>query len=355
MLRSYLEAIVLHCLVKMNGERTIYSVFHILKGKKSSQPIQDSHLFGISHYFRTLPALTREQMHQMMLYFEMCRFIEIRDADKGTYTLTNKGQLTVQQYLLEKPLPIHLSGFQYHMIAGPFWRRFSLLFQVLSNAINGNQKYYTIQRNVTTQQWVKQFLSRSGNVRILSTHLFDELSAILEQLPDRQADIFVSKLSGYERIGLSNKQLAEAFETDEYEIYFSFLDTLHFVLTTAREQRDANKLLAYIGNDLFEQCHSPVTQSSLATLEYYTNGLDLEEIARVRNLKRSTIEDHFVEIAIHHPDFDISPFLNDELFAKIINIVSQVNTKQLKFIKESLQEEVSYFQIRLALAKGGMR
>ena len=50
---TFLQTIILFCLQKINGERTIYSIYHLLKGKKSSQTIQDTHLFHLQSLFQT--------------------------------------------------------------------------------------------------------------------------------------------------------------------------------------------------------------------------------------------------------------------------------------------------------------
>lgn len=353
MLRSYLEVIILDCVVKINGERTIYSIFHILKGKKSSQTIQDSHLFDLSHYFRVFPALNRDDFQQTFMHLQTYRYIDVIDFEKGHYRTTNITKKALEQKVNEQPLPVHLNGFRYHMIAKPFWERFSLLFQVLSNAVHRNSKYYSIQRDATIQQWVKQFVFRSGNIRLLSNHLHEELHAVLSTIPKKQADMFVLKLSGYERIGQSDRQIADLLGLDEVFVHISVLDVVHLLIETADKQHKEHKLLAYICSDLLAANSSPITQSSLATLAYYNKGMELDEIAAVRNLKRSTIEDHIVELAIHQVHFDITPFVSERLVKLILKIASEADTKQLKYIKESISEDVTYFQIRLALAKGG--
>ena len=61
---SYIESIILNCLKQLNGERTIYSIYHLLKGKKTSQTIQDAHLFEITHYFGVYQWFTREDLEE---------------------------------------------------------------------------------------------------------------------------------------------------------------------------------------------------------------------------------------------------------------------------------------------------
>jgi uncharacterized protein YpbB len=59
-----IENILLYCLKQLNGERTIYSIYHLLNGKKSSQTLQDAHLFSLKRYFGILESLTRESFDE---------------------------------------------------------------------------------------------------------------------------------------------------------------------------------------------------------------------------------------------------------------------------------------------------
>src|SRR3954469_3240333 len=62
----YIENIILYCLKQLKGERTIYSIYHLLNGKKSSQTIQDAHLFSIKKFFRIFESLTRESFEEII-------------------------------------------------------------------------------------------------------------------------------------------------------------------------------------------------------------------------------------------------------------------------------------------------
>ncbi|WP_407697167.1 helix-turn-helix domain-containing protein [Schinkia azotoformans] len=77
----------------------------------------------------------------------------------------------------------------------------------------------------------------------------------------------------------------------------------------------------------------------------------MTEIAIIRNLKESTIEDHIVEIASELKSFNIEPFVSNDLQGKIIESFQTLRTKRLKPIRSSLNDTVSYFQIRLVLGR----
>jgi len=58
----FFDAIVLDILSSMKGERSPSAVYHLLKGKRSSQTIQDAGLFAVSKYFGFCSTLSREQV-----------------------------------------------------------------------------------------------------------------------------------------------------------------------------------------------------------------------------------------------------------------------------------------------------
>ena len=51
-----------------------------------------------------------------------------------------------------------------------------------------------------------------------------------------------------------------------------------------------------------------LTDSSVKTKQLFDRGMSIDEIATARKLKRSTIEDHFVEMSINDPQFPLSQF-----------------------------------------------
>ena len=66
---TFLQMIILYCLHKLNGERTIYSIYHLLHGKKSSQTIQDAYLFHLTPFFHTYPTISWQEIESIITKF----------------------------------------------------------------------------------------------------------------------------------------------------------------------------------------------------------------------------------------------------------------------------------------------
>jgi len=352
MIPSYLESIILQCLLRINGERTVYSVYHLISGKKSSQTIQDGHLFGISKYYRTYTVISREEYDRIMLTFEEIGFIEIKQSN-GEYELRERAGEMLERYRKQFPAVQHVNGFQFHGVEKDFWKKFSLIFQVLSNNVHGNNKYFSVQRDRAVQQWVKSFLFQHKDWKSLSLLLYAEMNKLLSQLLDEHGKVFLLKLSGYHRVGYSNSQIASLLDLEETYVHYLFVDVLHFLLAHTAARPESFPILNAICNRMEERHQLPLTRSSLTTLSYLKRGYTIEEIAQARELKRNTIEDHLVELVFHGEDIDLSPIISNNQIEYILRIATNMQTRQLKVIKQALPDTVSYFLIRLALAKGG--
>ena len=352
MFHSYMDALAFHCLSRLKEERTVYSALHIISGKKTSQTIQDCHLFGLSVFFRTNPNLTREAFDASISRLADTGYIRIKDA-KGNYALNPSGAAALQDFSLSLGLPKHINGFLYQN-SFLTWQRFNLLFQVISNGVHQNKTYLPIQRDIAIQRWVKRFLyGRAKDFTGLAKDLHDELERIFAELPDLHVQVLMMRLSGFHRVGYSVEQISKKMGRDLWHIHYLFLDAFHYLLTRAQSSPEEFPLLSAVLKEEEKQQSTTLTRSSFATFQFIQKGYGIEEIMGIRKLKRNTIEDHLVEIALHVPDFDVAPYINDELLKDIHSLVGELDTKQLKVLKKHLPDNVAYFQIRLALAKGG--
>ncbi|EIJ78716.1 hypothetical protein PB1_14199 [Bacillus methanolicus PB1] len=349
MTATCLELIILYCLKKINGERTIYSIYHLLKGKKSSQTIQDTHLFQLYPFFQAFPSITRIEIEEMVRKFEKEGWIEKKNDQY--FFLTEKGRDMLDEELHRKPFPEFLNGWKYHNVTELFWERLSLFVQVCSNLINRKPDYVPVQKKKETLYWLKNFIAKQEKDRfLLAEQLYNELTAYFEAYHQIEPAILVIRFTGYNRIGLTEHQAAEKLGMEHTYYRVSFLNLLHYMIETITKSPARFPLL----HSLIQKAGKfiPLTNSAKKTYELLNTGMPLERIAQVRNLKRSTIEDHIVEIALNMKDFDISPYVDRSKQTNIIKAAEKVSSKQLKHIRTQAGN-ASYFEIRLVLAKYG--
>ncbi|AOC56318.1 MULTISPECIES: helix-turn-helix domain-containing protein [Bacillus] len=340
----YLDVMLMDSVYKLNGERSISAVYHLFKGKKSSQTIQDASLFELSRYFGCYPGFTRDQLNRSALKLEEKHYIRKNDE---TFSITEAGQRMLNQHFSEKPMPAYFHGAKYHDKAKMLWMRLSLLVQVLSHYMAGSHQYVPIQRDVSVQSWTKSFLKQHQQKSKLSEDLHHELEKLLVCLSDQEALIFVYSLTSNERIGRTYQQMAEWMKEDVWYVYLLFWNVLHYFIQSA-QKGEAPILQQLVGDLEFKRV---LTTSTHKTLELVQKGFDIEQIAHIRSLKKATIEDHIVELSIHEPSFSIDPYVSIEEQRAILTVARELQTNKMKLIKEKLEHPFTYFQIRLALTR----
>jgi uncharacterized protein YpbB len=349
---TYVEAVVLYCLKKIKGERTVFSIYHLLKGKRSSQTIQDAHLYSLTPLFYSYPIIDRGGFERLASKLHESQLIAELEPER--YVLTEEGHSRLSEFFKQKPFPASLNGWLYGSSVENLWKRISLLVQVLSHYIRAEQKYYPVQREREVQRWIKSFLSEpSAPLNDLNQLLFSELISLVKQetFPDNP-EILICRLTGGDYIGLTRGQAADKFNLNEDEYWFRFLNLLHYMVNEVNDHKSSYPLLYSMMSDLVPEIS--LTQSSEETYKLLKRGFNIKHIAEIRRLKESTIEDHIVEIALNDKGFSIEEFVPPEEISSIIRKAKEVNKRKLKPIKDSLPQ-LSYFQIRLTLARYGDR
>ncbi|WP_075982167.1 helix-turn-helix domain-containing protein [Bacillus massilinigeriensis] len=346
---NYCSVVILYCLEKINAERTVYSIFHLLKGKKSSQTIQDSHIFHLSKLFYLYPTLSRNMFDQAIHHLESDGYIE-KISDQ-IYKITGKGSARLDAFPSHNPLPKHVNGWQYHTISDVFWRRLSLLVQVSSNLNRNHVQYLPIQKDKEIQLWVKKFIhTKKVSKQSIASILYKELLSILDSEEEINPSTLVIRFSGFNNYGLTPEQAAEELHIEFYEYHVQFINVLHYMLESLLSDTKNYPFIQSIIDDY--SIKVPLTISTKKTFSLVQKGYTIDEIAHMRKLKSNTIEDHIVELVINVKDFDILPYVSKGRQEKILHAVQNASSKQLKQIRQLVQE-ASYFEIRLVMAKYG--
>jgi uncharacterized protein YpbB len=341
--------LLLFCLHRFNGERSLSAVYHLLSGKKSSQTLQDSKWFQLEPLFGVWKDIHLHEIEQAAC--ELMKQQWIIPVQERSYVLTTSGIEQLQNWLSSAPFLKHLNGWKYHSTETLFWYRLSLLVQTLSNVLH-HQRFEPIHRHEETFAWVKRYLfSQKRKVRDLANALYEEIRTLLTSLSEEEATIFTLRLTSFERIGWTNEQLSIFLQKDPFYIRLMFQHVLHYMMANVEADKQSFPILYELVGDVSPSV--PLTLSTQKTYEWLCKGKTLEEIARLRKLKRSTIEDHIVEIAANISEFSIEPFVDTETISKVTEVAKRLRTRQLKKIREAVGEDVSYFEIRLVLAKVG--
>ncbi|WP_422123438.1 helix-turn-helix domain-containing protein [Planococcus sp. X10-3] len=333
--------ILIIILKAVDGERTISSPYHLLKGKKSGQTIQDIGYYKLHPFFGLLPRL------------------EKRDYDKAVQTLFEEGLIVVDVEVVRvtekagtyNPAPNLLNGWKYRGKEQLFMARLSLAVQTFSHIHQNSRVFEPVVIADDIQRWVKSYLARIDFRQAESCQRFRQEiadSLALVKVDNQQKMIVMQRLSGHKLGGLTWEQISLASGQGIIDVQLQAIETLHGWMEAIESGNFP--MLKILLEGVIQQ--SSLTETAKRTEGYFRNGRTLEEIAALRGLKTSTIEDHFVELAMNDPGFDILAFMDNSLFSRIVSVSQENNTKRLRDIKEQVPE-ASYFQIRLALATKG--
>lgn len=341
----YFKAVLLHSHQKMQIERSLSATYYLLQGKPSIQTIQDGQIYGLNGYFGLYKRLKKERFFQIVESLIEDRLLE--KVQENNYRVTALGKKIIKKHLLR---PNYLQGSKYHQIDVLFFQRLLLFVQVFTNTKRNNMKFIPIVENREVELWLKNFYVKWKNKSdyILRT-LYDELLELLSPLENISAEVFVEQLTGFNHIGLTVEQLAHRYRLSVESILLLHINTIHYFLHSIEKDSAHYPLLRHLSKDLYEQ--DSLTKSTKITKNLIELGYTLEEIAAKRRLRLNTIYDHVVEIALIDRNFSISPFVSKEIEEEIVAAVNHLRTYKLKEIKQSVRDEISYFQIRLVLAK----
>ncbi|KFL44484.1 hypothetical protein CH76_01360 [Lysinibacillus sp. BF-4] len=326
--------LVRQILVIFNGERTIAAPYHLLKGKKSSQTLEDVALFHLHNFYRILPQLERAVYEQAILQLEQ----------EGVLTISND-----KSYRIE-PMPLvsyHFNGWRYQGLEAIFFKRLQLTVQTLSQHQAQDMKFAPVVSDTTIQQFTRQFLQQATYQQgELSAKLYQEIVTTLKQtiMTEDQRMLISYRLSGYEQPAQTLRQLALATNHTVLDVQLLLIEALHIWLDTL----DTPLLFALRQGCVSEQA---LTETAAKTNVLLEQGYTFEQICHYRHLKASTIQDHIVEIARNMASFDVTPYIDSATLQRVHQVVRQMQTKRLKVLHE--QTGLPYFQIRLALTREG--
>lgn len=330
--KTIVRQIVLEAISRLQNERTDRSLFHLLQGKRSATSLQDAHFYGLEAIFGMLP-LKKDRFEQVLHELEHAGWIK----REQNLLMTDAGKAQLDSPFLLDDLGGELRGYPMQL-----WKRVSLMIQSIV-CLDEKAFFIPVQQDSGVKEWVKQQIRQVADRSDWKATVYQELNQALHQLTEREAILITYRLSGL-KTGLSFPQLSERLGTDLLSLQLEFVIAWRRCLRVLPE----DSLILSLGNDIN---HFKMTQSAQKTWDLLKQGYTVPQIAERRRLKKSTMEDHLVEIAMYAPVFPIEQFVAAAQYEEVIQITDRLQTFSLKRIKQELTQEMDYFQIRIVLAR----
>lgn len=337
--------ILLTILKTFQNERTVSAAYHLLRGKRSGQTIQDVGIFKLHAYFGLLPKLSRKKFNQEIdVLIEKNR---IQLMENGYYRLLAQALEQEKEGIVPS-----FDGWYYRGNEHIFFARLSLIVQSLSHQRANVRAFIPIEKAERVQRWVREFLVHNHYQKgALQQVLLEQIAASLKMavLTEMQRECLIYRLSGYQMAGLTWQQLAFQKKISEMDVQLYYISALHQWLNELYQNGAHYPLLVQVMQQI--RVEVLLTDSAAQTARLYKEGHSIEAISQIRRLKMSTIEDHLVELAMNDRYFALEEFVTAKERAQVYEVVEAYHTKKLKVLREILPH-LSYFQLRLVLARG---
>lgn len=334
---------------RMNRERSLQAVVHLLKGRKSNQVLQDASLFGTSLLYGELYKLSKEKIENQLHKLESQGYIEI--LSQRSVGCTDQGEKTSDHWVDDMDLHSCFSAIRSvgkKEETFQFWMRLELMVQTLSYTAQGDLSFYPVVEKWGIREDVKGIFYQGGDSRNQAIQLKNELASWLRGLQDWEQKILLLRWSGKGKAGLTFPQIGEVLQKPagwvRFQLYRLVAEkSLHLhpmnnpiLLRLAFSQKEPQGL----------------SQSTRITRRFLEEGKNLQDIASKRGLRMGTIEDHIVEIALADPAFSISPFVKDEKVKRINDLIETSGARKLGELKRLAGQDFSFLEIRLVCARG---
>ena len=267
---------------------------------------------------------------------ELCQKKLLLETSKGI-CLTVKGRSRVEelknkhQFLRE---PAFFNGFD---LKG--WeKQFYLLVQVASELSYQNNKYFAITNDLKAQQLFKNWFRRYGKTTLLG-EITTSLTDFLAHEPELNAQLFCEQLTGHGRLGQTKAQLAKSYQLQIAEIEVGWRD---LCARYAKYLLDQNFELAKLVMPYKRLTNLPA--STEKTYSLFLAGKSIEEIADLRKIRKSTVQEHLLNVAILADDFPRERLLSPKIKKQIMDFFASCPVLDWKF--QQLHEsypEISFF------------
>ncbi len=322
--------------------------FHLLQGKRSAQTIQDAAFYEALSLFGIIPDMEYSELVGLAEKLEQTKLIESKE---NVHLLTEKGKMVLRNWLNKNDYIEQFNGWKYGRIAPLFWERFTLFIQTLTHIEEG-KRFVPVTDNLAVQRFVKQHLPKTKEARVNTCReLYSQCVQLLSNQSSLQQELFVWQLSRPGRVGSTKTQLASELGLPIEEVSIRHSSMVHGLIHMIQADPLNYPLLK-----LFTEVeHALVygTVSAQKTARLLGQVSDVNELAKFRKLKKATIEDHLVELALFNESFQISTYVEPLKQALIEQVSNKEQTLKLKKIHERLERQASYFEIRLVLARKG--
>lgn len=309
------------------------TLYHLLKGKRTTSVLIYGFLYDNLRFFQLCPELSEAQFNKIIADLQKKQLLKQLESD---VQLTEQGQEILRSSSFHFD---YLDNYQFGKTDIISWRMLQFTVQVVSHLSYDDKTYIPLEQSPFVQKQLKMLLKSYPKRQLIQT-MKREWAQLFTLLPEEQADFFAQQFSGYHQIGKTSYQLLDTKKTNFSRI-LEEKEAIHKLFTLILTTKDIYFLQRIIEPYLKQNENQSMIETSL-----YVNGeLSLDELARRRKLKRSTVQDHLLELALTK-DFPFERYLSQESSVFLDTVTSDYPSWNYRELKQS-NPQLDYFEFRL--------
>lgn len=310
------------------------TLYHLLKGKRTSSVLLYGFLYENLHFFQLFPLLSEKQFNTILEGLVKQELLS-RVSDREVQ-ITAKGMQRVAQNVNRFS---RINNYRYGKTDEMIWRLLQFTVQVVSNLSYSNKNYVPLEQSPVYQKRVKIYVKSMPKAQLIET-IKKEWTQIFSRLTKDEANFFAQQFSGYQQIGKTSFQLMN--DTDNvFERRLDKKEKLHQLIDIICQNPDA----CFLKKLIFPLVKQNENKSVSETSSYLKTQLSIEELSQQRKVKISTIKDHLMELALTK-DFPFERFIAKETEQCLVEYPKPYQDWTYRSVKQ-INPALDYFEFRL--------
>lgn len=292
---------ILSCIYRMNERYGITKTAKVLSGSKS-KAILELDLNELSTY-GIMPEYTIKEIKNLIKFLVAEGYIYLTEGKYSVTKLTDKAYSVLQDE-----------------------KKVKRIVRKETEKISEDNELFDILRRLRKEIAAEE--------RVAPFVIFHDstLQDMVEKLPSNKEEMM--KVSGMGKI--------------KFKKYgFQFLEKINQYCVN----KDIDREKTRIKQEKDKIIKNKELKSYMKSYKLYQSDNNLEEIAEMRDLALTTVQNHIIRAAEEGQEVDLDSFVPAQYRQLILEKIEESSNDRLKPIKEALPEEISYFQIKAMACK----
>lgn len=170
---------------------------------------------------------------------------------------------------------------------------------------------------------------------------------------EQYGEVFLNTISNYvieNNIDVSSKSITNGINSGSTDINNKF-ENIDNISENSSKTTDICSNISSMSCDITSVIKEKKEETYIATYNLYNSGKSIDEIADIRGLTRTTIENHLLKCYENDLDIDLTRCINTPYENDIVSAITKLGSEKLRPLKDILPEEVSYFDIKYYVLK----